>query len=152
MYGKILVPLDGSQEAESAIMKAEGLAKSFGSTLHFIHVIEHIKSGVLTADATRYPSELNLEVERLYEEGQISEEGDYLETLANPLRKEGINVETAVDSGNVVDYIAAYARRSDIDLIVLTKHGHGGIRHLFLGSVADRLIRSVDVDVLVVHV
>ena len=152
MYRNILVPLDGSLEAQSAIVRAKGLATADVSTIHLLHIIEHLKTGVLTTGATRYPSNLNLEVERMYEEGQISEEEEYLNKLAIALQQEGINVETAIDSGDVPEHIAGYAKRNDIDVIVMTKHGHGGFRHLILGSATDRVVRSVDVDVLVVHV
>ncbi len=151
MYKNILVPLDGSHEAQSAITRAKGLAMAGDSTIHLIHIIEHLKTGVLTAGATRYPSNLNLEVERMYEESQISEEEEYLNNLAIALIGEGLNVETAVDSGDAPEIISGYAKRKDIDVIVMTKHGHGGFRHLILGSATDRVIRTVDVDVLVVH-
>lgn len=152
MYKNILVALDGSEEAKSAIGRAKVLAKSMGATIHLVHVIEHVRKGVHSAGATRYPTEMNFQVEREYEEGQIIEESDYLADLAAPLRGEGIQVETSVDSGDVSHYIAAYAERNAIDLIVITKHGHGGVKHLLIGSVTDRVIRSVNADVLVVHI
>ena len=143
MYKNILAPLDGSSEAESAIVRAKEFATVYGSTIHLVHVIEHLKTGVLTAGATRYPSEMNIEVERMYVEGQISQEEVYLKDLAMPLQSEGINVETSIDSGNVPEYIVGYAQRNDINVIVMTKHGHGGIRQLILGSTTDRASSSL---------
>ena len=62
----------------------------------------------------------------------------------------GVPVDTAILEGAADDNIIAYSKAHSIDLVVISPHGYGGIKRLFLGSVTDRVIRSCEVPVLVV--
>lgn len=74
-----------------------------------------------------------------------------LYTLAAECRRRAeVDVTVALESGPVADSLQAFASRRDVDLIVISSHGRGGISRLSLGSVTDSLIRRMTVPVLVV--
>ena len=76
----------------------------------------------------------------------------YLEEKGSQLIGAGIKVETefGVKTGDPVQNIIEYVKEHSISLVLMTTHGHGGIRRLLVGSVTDRVIRSCEVPVLVV--
>ena len=154
MYSRILVPLDGSKAAEKALPHAQGLAKTSGATIHLISVFtRHPTGGVplfggLGSD--RNPASM-AEVARQLEEAQIAGVEEYLEHIAFQLEHDGIQSEREIHEGSAHDHIIDYSKQHGIDLIVMTSHGHGGLKRMLMGSVTDRVIRSGDVPVLVVH-
>jgi len=82
----------------------------------------------------------------------VREEQEYLEALARSL---GANYDVTATSelleGPVCDAIARYVREVDIDLVVMSTHGHGGLRRAWLGSNADRLLRKLRVPMLLIR-
>ena len=75
----------------------------------------------------------------------------YLEQKAEPLRKLGVEVNTIVQFGNPAERIVSYARRPEIDLIVMATHGRTGLRTVIFGSVAGRVLFSGARPVLLVR-
>ena len=169
MYNQILVPLDGSKLAEKALPHAQGLAKSYGATVHLIQVFTARPSGghaqgenpggeasIGARPEGGIPSRLSggnprsLELARQLADAQIEEAQEYLEHVATQLKNEGIAVETQLHEGAPHEHIAEYARQQGIDLIVMSTHGHGGVKRFFMGSTTDRVIRSGEAHVLVV--
>ncbi len=169
MYSQILIPLDGSELSENAIPHAQGLAKTYGATVHLLQVFTRNPSGghaqgqgpggeasVGGRPEGGVPSRLSgsnprtLELSRQLREAQIEEAQEYLEHVATQLKNEGIGVKTALHEGAPHEHIAEYARQQGIDLIVMSTHGHGGVKRFFMGSTTDRVIRSGEAHVLVV--
>ena len=76
----------------------------------------------------------------------------YLEQKGSQLSGAGIKIEPefAVKAGEPAQNIIDYVKEHSISLVVMTTHGHGGVRRLLLGSVTDRVIRSCEVPMLVV--
>lgn len=70
--------------------------------------------------------------------------------MASQLKVEGIAVETQLFEGSPHEQIAEYAKQNGVDVIVMSTHGHGGVKRLIVGSTTDRVIRSGDIPVLVV--
>lgn len=171
MYAQILVPLDGSELAERALSHAQGLAKTHGATVHLLRVLTHHPSGGHSrgggqtgdgAAGTRaglaigIPSDLggsssrSLELARQLLEAQLEEAQEYLEHMAARLKDEGIVVETELLEGEPHERIVEHAKQHGVDIIVMSTHGHGGIKRLIMGSTTDRVIRSGEAHVLVV--
>jgi len=144
--GEILVPLDGSALAEAALDPAADLARRLGARLSLVQVIVPIAT---TTDPplpfpTGYDEHLT-EIRR--REGQ-----DYLDSLAEPLRATGLTVgAAAVVGGSAAGALVDLSRPRRAGLIVIASHGHGGVRRVALGSVADKLVRAAEVPVLVVR-
>ena len=143
MYQKILVPLDGSHLAEQAIPYATELCK--GSTEVTLFQVVHLPLPLAAPDVS-----INIPMPDLHELLQESEE--YLEKVAEPLRKQGVNVKTAVVERDVTaDAIVEYAEENDIDLIAMTTHGRSGLSRLVFGSVAESVVRHAPCPVLLVR-
>ena len=139
VYRSILVPLDGSALAERALAVASSLAPRFGSALHVVHVHrdrvfdELTTYGLAGADARAAAEQ-------------------YVLTVADRLRAAGkTQVAGTVLDGSPASAIVDYAPKADIDLIVMSSHGRTGASRFWLGSVADAVIRTTAVPVLLVR-
>jgi nucleotide-binding universal stress UspA family protein len=135
---KILIPLDGSALAESAISTASEVAGN-ESTLMLLRAAEaHTLPGV-------DPTEAQVEVVREAEE--------YLAALAARLKEQGVaRVETSVWYGPAASAIVEAARLRKADLIVMSTHGRSGLGRLILGSVAESVLRGSLTPILLLRV
>jgi nucleotide-binding universal stress UspA family protein len=151
----ILVPLDGSELAEQALPLAIALARASDAELHLMHVF------VPYAARADMPGAVldNTELERKLEEQST----EYLRSVteraaselpgrvhADPVRTRPIRSPYS-ESVAVVDRLRRAAARLHPDLMVLATHARGGLGRAWLGSVADALIRRVNVPTLLVH-
>jgi hypothetical protein len=80
-----------------------------------------------------------------------AEARQYLERTAERIRKSGLKVSVAVAVGTPVDVILTASRANGADLIAMTTHGRSGLNRWILGSVADAVVRSGGVPVLVIR-
>ncbi len=120
----IMVPLDGSSRAETAIPVASALAQELGAQIHLVRVVER-------------PLWLQ-DVTGLLLESAESDAQEYLVRKAAELNE--LAPHTFVLDGAVADALRAYVQVQAMDLVVMTSHGSGGLVRSTLGSVADRLI------------
>jgi universal stress protein A len=135
----ILVPLDFSERSLKSLQYAVAFAKQFGAKITLLHVIS---APVYTVDFSYYPP---LRPEQLAGiEGQLED----LRTRKIPAE---LPVDIAVREGLVFDGILEMAREIRADLIIATTHGHTGLKHLMLGSVAENVVRRAPCPVLVVR-
>jgi nucleotide-binding universal stress UspA family protein len=138
----ILVPFDGSALAEQALSVGAALAHRAGAPLHLVWV----EQPAPTIVAEPGPETLAL-AGRTRAEMQ-----PYLESLAQAtVAARPGTVRTAILAGQVPDALGAYAVREQVDLIVLTTHGRGGLARWWLGSVADQLLRQSVTPLLLLH-
>ena len=153
MYRNLLVPLDGSGLSEQALPHAKDLAKSSGGSMHLIRVLtshpdaDNPIGASLQADRSVGAA---MEIGRQLQEARISAIQDYLEHHAFQPKNDGIEAQTEILEGSPEDNIVEYAKQHDIDLVVMSTSGQGGIKRLILGSTTDRVIRSCEVPVLVI--
>lgn len=144
MYASILVPLDGSPLGERALRYALPIAEQHGARLMLLGVLEPpvpltSGGGVPVRDAS---------LDRALQE----EQRKYVDGVAKRLRKRtSVTVESVLREGKVVPTIAHYAREAQVQLIVMCTHGRGGFERLWLGSVADGLLRQLPVPILLVR-
>jgi nucleotide-binding universal stress UspA family protein len=138
MFRNLLVPLDGSGLAESALPWAWWLAARFGAKVTLLHVIER-----------RAPRAIHGET-HLREPGEA---GEYLEALVagfpEGLRAE-IHVHTVAE-GDLAASIARHTSELDTDLVVLSAHGRPGARGMLLGGVAQQVLRQATAPVLLLR-
>jgi nucleotide-binding universal stress UspA family protein len=145
MYPLILVPHDGSPTAERGFAEALALARSLGSTLRVVNVV----------DARMLPAEISAAatVGQLLEDWR--EEGHRIvKEAAQTARAAGVTAQDAVlfdPGGRVCDVIVDDARTSGAGLIVMGTHGRRGFRRLTLGSDAELVLRESPVPVLLVR-
>ena len=132
----ILVATDFSAASDAALMYGREIARTFGSTLHVLHVNENLFLRPSPAD----PYALASTAERLLNEQLTADDRSALHARAV--------LET---SDQPADAITACARHSGIDLIVMGTHGRGAMAHLLMGSVAERVVRTAPCPVLTVR-
>ena len=153
MFTKILVALDGSELAERALPIAQNLSLLSGASIHLIQVISRqpeaeVARGVGAGSPTI--PELERDLARRLVETRITRGKDYLEQVAGQIKHASVQIDTAVLERAADEKIVEYSRQNGMDLVVISSHGYGGVKRLFLGSVTDRVIRSCSVPVLVV--
>jgi nucleotide-binding universal stress UspA family protein len=154
MFANMLVPLDGSVLSEHALAMAQHLARSSPTSLHLLQVISlrpDLEEALLNSgEASVTVLEMVRDAAQRLRDAQTAHGQAYLAGLAGPLQQAGLQVTTAVREGVADEQIVAYAQEQAIDLIVMSTHGHSGLKRFFLGSVTDRVIRAGQVPVLVV--
>ena len=153
MFANILVPLDGSALSERALAMAHHLARSSDPSLHLLHVIAlraELEALHSSGDESMTVLEMARDAARRLREAQTARGQAYLQGLAAQLQHAGLQVTTALREGAADEQIVAYAQEHAIDLIIMSSHGHSGVKRLFLGSVTDRVIRAGQTPVLVV--
>ncbi len=136
----ILVPLDGSSVAEQALPVAVSIAERARCKIKLVLVHQPLL-GVEPGPAY---TKMELAMEKANR--------DYLRSVVVRYRDRlGRALSSAVIEGPVAATLARYSRELSSDLLVMTTHGRSGIRRAWLGSVADGLIRTSDVPILVVR-
>lgn len=144
MYETILVPLDGSQRAEAILRHVEDLALRFGSKVVFVRVVE-------PASLVQAPEVAYMNLRRQEFDRRAKEARDYLVSQQGKFRERGIQVESEVLVGPVVEAIVKAAERSNADLIALASHGRTGLAQVFYGSVAAGVLQRVTRPLLLVR-
>ena len=156
MYGKILVPLDGSKLAEVVLPYVQELARRFNSEVTLIQVIAPLSKLVAetmpaglepTGAAAAIGLEAASEALKAEREGARS----YLEGAVGRLKAQEIKVRAEVVEGVAGDTIVEYAHRREMDLIAMSTHGRSGLRRLVYGSVADQVLRRAGTPVLLIR-
>ena len=135
-FESILVPFDGSASARAAADHAIEVALATDATLYFVHVVH---PGVVAGDVNA-----RMILEALEEAGERA-----LETVIEEAASAGVETGDApVLVGKPHREIVGFADERDIDCIVMGTHGRTGLGRLFIGSVAERVIRQTDVPVI----
>jgi len=148
MYKRILVAVDGSETSERALHEGVALAKAHRARLRLVHVVDEltVKGGAPSTPAdfwkaVRKAGALILESAR----ARAAQDGIEAETKLAEIRTFGSLVR------RVPDLIVADARRWKADLIVIGTHGRRGLSKLLLGSVAEGVMRTAGMSVLLVR-
>ena len=135
----ILVPIDFSKTSQTALEYAVPLAKQFGAKVTLLHAIEPLPYPV---DLTYLPMGEGFPIQPLEEK---------LNKLAKKTIKPQHLKEVVVQVGTAFEVITNVARDRKADLIVITTHGDTGLRHVFMGSTAERVVRHAPCPVFVVR-
>jgi len=122
-----MIPLDGSELAQTALPHALDLGRALGATLVLLHVRDGRKG---SPEAARR----------------------YLEYLRRGHTGDGVAIELAVREGAVAEAIVRAADEERIDIIVMATHGRSGMQRVVYGSVAEQVLRSSTRPVLLVRV
>lgn len=132
---RLLVPLDGSALAETALPSALGLARRLEAEAHLVSIVSDLPPVPLAAG--------DGELITRWFEAEETRAKEYLEKVRDGLTLSGTGgVVTHVRSGPVARTLDAVAAELDVDLVVMTTHGRGTWQRAWLGSVADVMIRQ----------
>jgi nucleotide-binding universal stress UspA family protein len=133
----ILLPLDGSRFGELAAPAAISLAQRLEAQIELVSVFEDVSvlaGSEETADKFK---------EWLQE---------YLEELGTRIAKlSGVPTTRTIIDGSPADRLIEYAQRTQVEMIVMSTHGRGPVSRAWMGSVADRVVRHVDVPVILIR-
>jgi universal stress protein A len=142
---KILAPIDFSELSMDATRAAMELAKDVGAEVHLVHVVapHHVFIPLPLATNAEQSRELAREAAML----------EQAEEELNRIKKDEFGdskkVVTYAEVGHPAQKLVEYAKRNEIDLIMLATHGRTGAEHLVIGSVAEKLVRYAPCSVLV---
>lgn len=139
LFNHVLVPLDGSPTAESALDHALRLVHSAGGQIHLLQVIPGQQS------------EEGNQIDPLDWRMRHAKAFSYLNGLVERLSAEGVHVTAHVADGDPAQRIHDLAKRGTMDLIVLSAYGHGGLSRFHLGGTVEKAIRRTQTSVLISH-
>ncbi|MDR9381337.1 MAG: universal stress protein [Natronomonas sp.] len=140
---RILVPYDGSEQADAALEYA--VTQHPGDDLVLLHVLDFVEAGYSAAPEAALAGYW----EEWYEQAESSAE-KLLENAAAAIETEA-DVETEVVVGPPANAIVEYIETEDIDAVVIGSHGRDGFSRILLGSVAETVVRRSPVPVTVVR-
>lgn len=145
MYKQLLVPVDGSEPSRLGLAEAIKIAKSDGSKLHLVHVVDELVPFGMDIPG-KYVEDF---VAAMRAQGQETLRRAERVVSENALECSGVLLETI--GGRAADQIVEQAKACKADLIVMGTHGRRGLRRLALGSDAELVVRSAAVPVLLVR-
>jgi nucleotide-binding universal stress UspA family protein len=142
-YKRILLPLDGSRLAETALSHAMALAEGHHAELILLNVVPS-GDALLTTDGHPLYVDEQLEIRR-------ARASEYLDGVRHRLGGRPATIHIAVEMGPPAEAILDYAGAHAIDLIIMATHGRSGLRRWMLGSVAQKVLDVSEIPVLLVR-
>ncbi len=139
----IIVPIDFLQHTSQLVKYAVYIAKTLNATLHFVHVVENPN---LYGDYDFPPPSVVL-----FNTEAVKQAEQKMNQLVEETRNISPECEGKVCRGDIVDSILDYAKEKGADLIVIGTHGRKGLEKMWLGSVAERVIKRVPCPALTCH-
>lgn len=147
MFKKILVPLDGSQLSEAALLYAEELGNKLNAKVSLLQVLArayyHYPDGDVGAALIPYSDE---EMLRLRVDAE-----DYLKKVCSRLADKDVSAEYLVTIGTAAEEIARVADETGTDLVTMSTHGRSGISRWALGSIAYKVVRILKKPVMLIR-
>ena len=152
VFKNVLVPLDGSELAERILAPATSLGGLVGSDYTLLRVVKPVHPTLPHSEGlsiAQLAGKILDDIEKL--QGEVRKEAEaYLAGVAQRLRAQALRVGTRIAvSDHPASAILQEAATCGADLVAIETHGRGGLSRLFLGSVADKVIRGSSVPVLV---
>lgn len=137
---RILVPVDFSESSRKALQYALAFAKLFNAEIALVHVVPNVSA------ESRLAFDMPELQRSLLQEGQ-----DKLDDEIKPYAGGSVKLTASVLKGVPFHEIVQAGQQLKADLIVLGTHGRTGLRHVFMGSTAERVVRHATCPVMVVR-
>ncbi len=135
-FSKIGVALDYSAVDPKVLSHAQSLAKGYGASLFLFHVVEGVGGQLFGSDAF---------------DDEAREDKEHLESVAEQIRRTGVDVTTSLGYGRAPDQIVKLSREMEVDLLVMGGHRHRGLKDLFFGTSVSKVRHALAIPVLVVQ-
>jgi universal stress protein A len=142
---RVLVPVDFSAPSLQAVDYAVDFARPLDAEIVVLFVVEPIYS-VTAGDLYAPSSELTALMQEQRRQGR-----EQLAELDARLKKRYPKVRTVLEDGLAYQAIVAAAHKLKADIVVMATHGRTGLSHLFMGSVAEKVVRTAGCPVLTVR-
>jgi len=146
MFKRVMVPLDGSPLAEAALPAAVALARQFESELILFRVVtpQHFITHI---DGSIYAELLAELRQQSYDTAY-----QYLMGVKDSLAGQNVKARAVLlEDEQIAGAILESAAEMNVDIIVMSTHGRGGISRWVYGSIADKVLRQADVPVLLIR-
>jgi len=144
MYNKILIPLDGSELSECVLPHVKNLIKEGAAR-------EVIILNVVGVDIPWDEMDKGIDFSAIRQQ-LLSTSENYVESLAARLSAEGIKVTAeSIEYSRPAASIVEYAKKNNVDLIVMATHGYSGIQKFLMGSVAFKVLHESHIPVLLIR-
>ncbi len=140
---QILVATDFGESAAVALAYGRDLARTFNARLHVLHAVENVM--------LRHSPEVGFASPDLQKNLETAAQRDLEKLITEDDRKTLTVVPVIRTAVNIAAEIVDYAKVNAIDLIITGTHGRGAVKHLLMGSVAERVVRTAQCPVLTVH-
>jgi nucleotide-binding universal stress UspA family protein len=153
MYSRILVPLDGSTLAETILPHASEVARCFGATVVLFRATTSYAEAVRQTASPEPLTSATLSPEvadRLVSAGEEAAEA-YLTRMREALAAQGLQADCIIAEGDPSATLVAAVKNQHIDLLAMATHGRSAFGRLFKGSVAEDVLRDIDVPVLLIR-
>ncbi len=148
LANRVILPLDGSEAAESAMPQAIELTRELGAELHLLAVIEpSILIPPLSEGSDTLMAASNPEHEQMH---RLAEARLYLENIARKLYSTGLPIRVAVEQGYAAEAIHSFAQRRNATVVVMATRSVGPHHRFRLGSIADQVLLQGGIPVLIV--
>lgn len=145
MYRRIMVPLDGSELAECVIPHIEVIGKLSEASVELVRVVEPIEL------PTRGGIALSIDDIRQIESHSKTEAENYLHGIVERLKIAGIKARSKILTGRAADSLVDHVHKNNFDLIIMATHGRSGISRWIWGSVAEKILHSSSIPILLVR-
>jgi nucleotide-binding universal stress UspA family protein len=143
----VLVPIDFSPGSDTALTYGREFARTFGATLHTLHAVEDVYVQLMMAGGA-IGGTAAAEIQRDLENAAQGR----LDALIRDDDRRELRAQTAIRTGvAAAQAIVDYAQEKAIDLVVIGTHGRGGMAHVMMGSVAEKVVRTAPCPVLAVR-
>jgi len=140
-YRNIVIATDGSENSKKAISYGIGIAKLSGATVHTLYVVDTSAFSSIPMDGGW---------EEMYE--VLKKEGEKAVSEVRELGEaSGVNVRDVILEGHPSSEIITFAENNDADIIVVGTLGKTGLDRFLMGSVAEKVMRSSKIPVLIVR-
>jgi len=141
LYTKILAPLDGSEMGECTLEHTRIIANGCGTDeVTLLLVVESGPTGSVWESTGFNFTQA--------QEQAVAKANQYLSEIADRLAKDNVKTQSVVLKGRPADTILDYAKKNDIDLIIMSTHGRSGASRWAFGSVTEKVLRMSTVPVL----
>lgn len=145
----ILLPLDGSAYAESAIAWAAEIARFFNSEVHLVRVVDTPSAYAMLSRHLEVATTGNVLDEII--ESMTAEASQYLDRVADDLTQRGLNVRKEVLDGYPGEELIGYERQGHFQLVVMATAGRSGVSRIVFGSVAERMLKMGRTPVMMIR-
>ena len=140
---KVLYPTDFSELSLVALKYARSFAEQFDAELHCLHVLDEAYQYWLALGPDGVP--VGPDTRQLLKTSK-----EHMAKFTDEHLDDAPNLIVQVNTGRPFVEIIRYARDCEIDLIVISTHGRSGLNHVFMGSVAEKVVRKAPCPVLTV--
>lgn len=147
MFKHIMVTLDGTARSEAVIPHALDVARVMKAEMTLVRVVDAVNAEWGERGAMGKGGSPDSSISAVFAEQAEA----YLRRVADQMREHGVKVQTLVMHGNAAKRIVAAARESGADAIAMATHSRRGINRLMFGSVAEEVLHTSSLPVLLVR-